>query len=583
MIDVRIFTKDKVNNAGSAGRSFRSGSAYADVSARISAIEAALSGKVDTAFWDRIFRAHGRGEDSDGNMVARDVAPNDVGTEITDIESLVSLWTTGGITALGTGPVGTGSNGGTGSLGSLLVSLNDSGLSLPAAGGYLHYNGSAWEWTEGGGESVDLSNYLQKRTYLDANGFYKNNHYYRLEDEGANVTIATRTWVKNELGNTDLTDYIKKNTVAEVDSLKRGDYFYNLPVVKDNVTLADRDWVSSQISGLADRDWVSSQISGLGAGTVTSVGTVSNVPGLTLTGGPITVMGTVTLGLADGYVIPTSGQLDSISKAISDQASIIKRLSSEIGAVTGATWWGQPFEYGPLDGDMYDVGGINMYGSIYCTTEKDQRWLMFRHSGVGKSVYYGFGGDHAAIVFSPDDIPFYTNLNEHIQAFYVSPNGDVEIGRQDHSIGLKIGDGYLTWDEANKAIKVSYKDNFGTMGVASLYATGGISALGIGSTNASAIDLTFRSVTAGGVVISDHKISCSGLTIDGVDSVLSIQSNGEVSISGGAGVSINAGGPDNCITLNNKVDFMGALFTKEGTHLYITIDNVKYELNKTQA
>ena len=274
MIDFRIFTKDKVNNAGSAGRSFRSGSAYADVSARISAIEAALSGKVDTAFWDRIFRAHGRGEDSDGNMVARDVAPNDVATEITDIESLVSLWTTGGITALGTGPVGTGSNGGTGSLGSLLVSLNDSGLSLPAAGGYLHYNGSAWEWTEGGGESVDLSNYLQKRTYLDANGFYKNNHYYRLEDEGANVTIATRTWVKNELGNTDLTDYIKKNTVAEVDSLKRGDYFYNLPVVKDNVTLADRDWVSSQISGL-------------GAGTVTSVGTVSNVPGLTLTGGPV--------------------------------------------------------------------------------------------------------------------------------------------------------------------------------------------------------------------------------------------------------------------------------------------------------
>lgn len=60
--------------------------------------------------------------------------------------------------------------------------------------------------------------------------------------------------------------------------------------------------LSSTTAGV--RSWVSPS-----AGSVTSIGTASNVTGLTLTGGTITSTGTVLLGITGGYAIPTTVQL----------------------------------------------------------------------------------------------------------------------------------------------------------------------------------------------------------------------------------------------------------------------------------
>ena len=95
---------------------------------------------------------------------------------------------------------------------------------------------------------------------------------------------------------------------------------------------------------------------------------------------------------------------------------------------------------------------------------------------------------------------------------------------------LRIGDGMLVWDNANNALKVIKSD--GTAG--NIYATGGVSALGM-SAGVSAMDaMTFNYVTV------NNQISIKN-TIDNVDYTHTIagNANGKLVITGDQGIVLN--------------------------------------------
>lgn len=85
-----------------------------------------------------------------------------------------------------------------------------------------------------------------------------------------------------------------------------------------------------------------------GSGTVTQVATAGTVNGLTLTGGPITGSGTVTLGGQLALVADTAANLADIANAINTTGKYIGKMVVDLstgliftasGAAAGDTWY----------------------------------------------------------------------------------------------------------------------------------------------------------------------------------------------------------------------------------------------------
>lgn len=152
---------------------------------------------------------------------------------------------------------------------------------------------------------------------------------------------------------------------------------------------------------------------GGGGGTVTSV--AMSVPtGLSVSGSPITSSGTLAISFASGYSIPTTAK---------------------------QSYWDNSVQY---DGDTSLEGQFSpaQDGGAYLGTK-----------------YYRFSA-----IFGQDG-----NFN------YLTVNGTKPSSPATN--GLQIGDGLISWDSTNNALKIQKKD--GT--AANLYALGGISALGMSS------------------------------------------------------------------------------------------------------
>lgn len=234
--------------------------------------------------------------------------------------------------------------------------------------------------------------------------------------------------------------------------------------------------------------WYNGTVQSGGGGTVTSI-----TAGTGLTGGTITSSGTIALSqetqtaIANGVTAYGWGDHSQqgylTSSALNGYAT--QQWVQQQGYLTshqsvGGTFWGQSWSnHGNVSGDMTNVGRIFQTGS-YTLMNHQGIGLMIEGSAVTGSEYRATFGFHqeGALAWLNNNYVMQLKANTSTGEYLVHINNGI----------LQIGDARLVWDSANNALKVVKED--GT--AANLYATGGVSALGM-SAGVSTVDaMTFN-------------------------------------------------------------------------------------------
>lgn len=163
-------------------------------------------------------------------------------------------------------------------------------------------------------------------------------------------------------------------------------------------------------------------------------------------------------------------------------------VASATKLATARTLWGQSFDgTANVSGDMSSVGSIEMSSLLYMANGMS---IQFKDSGgTYRNVMTLNSSNQLAIGYHIRQQGYVTELQGGNIAFTVGTSGisamDISsVGRvwvKQGTQGLRIGDGLITWDSSNNALKVS--DAWGNS--ANLYALGAVSALGFSSSGGS--------------------------------------------------------------------------------------------------
>ena len=335
----------------------------------------------------------------------------------------------------------------------------------------------------------------------------------------------------------------------------------------NNAGLASHPSVSGQTIMWNGSTWVY----GNTGGGVTSIG--MEVPtGLTVSGVPITSSGTIVLSYATGYGIPLTADVSKgvtaygwgnhanagylTSVAFSDLTSHPTTLSGY--GITDAlddstSFWGQTESGGSVSGSMTDVGSISMNGTITGAR------------GLELNTASGHGADGGFI-----DFHFNGNSGDYTSRIIEDVSGRIQFVA---SNGIRIGNGVIIWDSTGNALKVQKND--GT--AANIYATGGISALGLTPGTAGSIaNLTVENY----LYLSD-----TNNYLKASSTSLQIVSNGPTTINGNTSVSSNG----NTLTTqtlsatNGKVNTMTVGNGLTAATIEVYNNGTKYYFNKAAA
>lgn len=431
-----------------------------------------------------------------------------VETTVTRIEALFDFNSVGGVSALGYNPGGGG--GGGADLNALLDNINSSSIGdiAPTAsevGKCLVYNGNnQWAWATPGGGGGGIDNVSVSSAGLLTGGSVSGSSIILntraiqasdLPDLSATYvkwTNVNRTsyssWDKipfvNSSGSMDIgktlefhssdgdsTDY---NAVLMLDSSKT----YNavaLTLPNTSGTLATQSWVNSQ-------GFVKSS-------GVTSVG-LSMPAGFSVSDSPVTDSGTLSVGIASGYFIPTTTQRTTWNNkqdAISDLATI--RSNASHGET--AYGWGNHANAGYMlrtEGMRFTNYGSYIAARFVLADGTYDTTRAAKAQGSGFIEWWSTGG------------------------FFNHQMGNVSItdGANDTTCYLQIGGGRIYWDPQSKSLYVVQSDGSTP---ANIYATGGVSALGIstgGSPSVSA--LTVGTLNVGTLNVTSYA-DISNLTL----------------------------------------------------------------------
>lgn len=260
---------------------------------------------------------------------------------------------------------------------------------------------------------------------------------------------------------------------------------------------------------LATQAWVEDQGFVKSSG-VTSVG-LSMPTGFTVSSSPVTSSGTLSVGIASGYFMPTTTQRTTWNNkqdAISDLATI--RSNASHGQT--AYGWGNHADKGYLlrtEGMRFTSYGNYIAARFVNANGTYDSTRAAKAQGEGHIEWWSDGG--------------YFN---HVMGF-IRAKGNVEVGTSttDTAHYLQIGGGRLYWDSTNNALYVQKAD--GT--AAHFYATGGVSALGMGVSGTASLNTlklgslsvtgtaSLGRMTVGGVAHFDDDIT---INVGGVDRTL---------------------------------------------------------------
>ena len=246
---------------------------------------------------------------------------------------------------------------------------------------------------------------------------------------------------------------------------------------------------------------------GGGTGTVTSITAGTGLSGGTITGsGTIAINSTYQTYISNGNTAygwgnhADAGYLTSVTFAdltshpttlagygITDakiQNGTITLGSNSITPLTssdlsGLTWWGQLLSNGAVTGSLSSVTDITMSGNIYMANTKQ---IYFKNNSNSNKSAITVDGSNNLILGNEWRASGYSTYLRGYEVFIqtgssytnrvsVDYNGRVHViaGTQ----GLRIGDGLITWDSTNNALKFQKYD--GT--ACHIYSTGGVTAL----------------------------------------------------------------------------------------------------------
>ena len=370
----------------------------------------------------------------------------------------VDFFSTGGVSALGVGASGGG--GGGADLGALLASLNSSGVgsSAPGAdnvGKCLVWTANGWSWGTTGSGGTSLAEMWASLTgNTDSYANRKINAGHIPDLSGTYQTVIS-----------DL------STIRSRANWGREAYLWGDHSQAGYLT-------SSDISDMATKTWVNQQGFVTSSG-VTSVG-LSMPTGFSVSGSPVTSNGELAVSIASGYFMPTTAQRTTWNNkqdAISDLTTI------RSNALHGES------AYNDLSLYLLKTQGMR-----FMTQEKYVAARFVTATGA-------YDNERAAKAQGDGYIEWWSDggyFNHEMG--WIRAKGNVTIGESttDTTHYLQIGGGKLCWDNTNKALYVQQAD--GT--AAHFYATGGVSALGMGASGTASLNtLTLGSLSVTGNAI----------------------------------------------------------------------------------
>ena len=491
-------------------------------------------------YWDQIFTVHGKrvvtvtdgttGEQTvteeeltlppnmlPSSQTVTDEETGDVTVTEVKIVSLqvnAGIWTNSFVSALGLNPEGGG--GGGADLNALLASINTSAIGSTAPGASnvgkcLVWTADGWAWGTTGSSGGGTVTAITAGTGLS----------------GGTITSAGTISIS--------TEYQTRITHGETA------YGWGNHANMGYLT-------SSDIADMATKTWVES------LGYVTSSGVTSvglSVPtGFTVSGSPVTTSGTLALGIASGYFIPTTTQRTTWNNkqdAISDLSTI--RSNASHGET--AYGWGNHADQGYLlrtEGMRFTTYDNYVAARFVTATGAYDSARAAKAQGDGYIEWWSSGG--------------YFN---HVMGF-IRAKGNVEVGTStsDTAHYLQIGGGRLYWDSANNALYVQKVDSQGNVTAANFYATGGVSALGMsvgGTPSMNALTLQTLTVNGSATIASlTVRNTISSLTVDDLDVSNNLYMNG-------CDISMDGGYINNCSTLGADSIETGTLLVGSGSEL----------------
>lgn len=444
-----------------------------------------------------------------------------------------NLYATGGITALGSGG---GTSGGSGaSLGTLLTKLNSENPFPTASGQVLTYDGSNFIWkipTGSGGSGVTLSpvmsqmnKYLTKTTLNTPQFLYWDGKTYTWKNESeisggtsgnGSIQVAqtpeyaggSENWVSTTklrfVGITGTKPTIRTNSEKScVDvgipigggSGSSGTTTGKLRFYQNGSEEAwngESDFKIIFGSGI-NVTWDShSQITlsatGGSSGGSVSWSDVTNKPS-TFTPSSHTHSTNDISGLSS-YV-----QNTKVSNA--DKAD---RLTNSV------MLWGNSFTGNNSIGTTYSYADLKYVKNIYAGSNFD---IEANSNSVlrtiGNSIHIGFGymsNANASLLLFGNKTTIYTNNDDF---HYDFTKNVFDVNTNTIHFGYEANGGKISWDAANNAFKIE----------GNVYATGGITALGVSNsaTTSNNVDFTFKSVTANTFNVKNSIQLSSGLTL----------------------------------------------------------------------
>lgn len=393
----------------------------------------------------------------------------------------------------GISALGAGSQEGGGMLGPLLTSLNSE--NMPPAAGYLHWTGSAWEWSTpsgGGGGGTEFDEAAMWQALASSNSNQINASHLTNALSG----YATQSWISS--------NYLSKNggsmNVTTLVTNLNANYLQGraltsgnnvtgcIPYITDAGVMEIGKYIDFHASD-GDRDYATRIVLGS-----SPAGNVLTLPTST---GTLALTSDISNSLSGIFSALSSSAATKLSITVGDTTRTLTTLyaSSSDQLTTARTLWGRSFNGSAnITGTLDSVHNVVMDGWIQMANNtalqmKDSGGtllsLLTLNSGNVLAIGYGPRTSGYTTRLYGGHLEFYSNnvmtastntdgLWTFTKGIYLQ--GGTRTSLSDYSC-IRIGDGMIVWDSTNNALKVIKADGSN----ANFYATGGVSALGFGS------------------------------------------------------------------------------------------------------